>query len=73
MPTPSDCTPRMKAASGEARKAMEAVEAKGVKVRWGWSRGHSGLEWNEKADKLANRGREGAEQSAPEAGRSHRT
>ena len=57
----------------EARNAMQAVTAKGVNVIWGWSKGHVGLEWNTKADTLADLGREGAEPNAPVPERARRT
>ena len=47
-----------------ARAAVEEVQERGVTVKWGWAKGHSELEWNEIADKEADRGRK---QAAPES------
>ena len=50
----------------EAQKALKDLRESGTEVRWGWAQGHIGLEWNEAADKLANRGRGSAEEGPPE-------
>ena len=45
---------------------MQELREGGTEVRWGWAQGHTGLKWNEAADKLANRGRGGAEEGPRE-------
>jgi len=47
------------------KQAMQKVTEKGVTVQWGWCKGHSKLEWNEIADKLADKGRTGAAEEEP--------
>ena len=50
----------------EAQKALQDLGESGTEVRWGWPQGHIGLEWNDVADKPANRGRGSAEEGPPE-------
>ena len=45
----------------EAQRAHQELLKQGVTIRWGWSKGHSKLKWNEIADELANEGRASAE------------
>ena len=49
-----------------ARGALEAAQAAGVTVKWGWTKGHSKHPWNDIADALAEEGRReaGAEEQA---------
>ena len=47
-----------------AQAAVQEVQKQGVSVQWGWAKGHSKLEWNEIADREADKGRK---QASPES------